>query len=121
MLFSFSTLADVDEYQWCQVQVDSIRKLSKLPLSELTSLKKSIAVASSIEELNKITSKDFSPMVIALQEHQKITKEAAYKTTLKLVKGLEIDSISKAISLQGTVSEKIWSLQFDMCVKDNFS
>ena len=67
---SFSSIADVDEYQWCQGQIDSIRKLSELPLNELTSLKKSIAIAS-IDELNKVTSKDFSPMVLRL----KITKK----------------------------------------------
>jgi hypothetical protein len=116
---SFSSIADVDEYQWCQGQIDSIRKLSELPLNELTSLKKSIAIAASIDELNKVTSKDFSPMVIAIKNHQKITKDAAEKATLKLVKGLEIDSISKAISLHGNTSEKIWNLQFDKCVKDN--
>ena len=119
VFFSFSSIADVDEYQWCQAQIDSIRKLSELPLNELTFLKKSIAVAASIEELNKVTSKDFSPMVIAIKNHQNITKGAAEKATLKLVKELEIDSISKAISLQGNTSEKIWNLQFDKCVKDN--
>ncbi|MBB1341252.1 hypothetical protein H5158_06305 [Pseudoalteromonas sp. SR45-6] len=119
VFLSFSSIADVDEYQWCQAQIDSIRKLSELPLNELTLLKKSIAVAASIEELNKVTSKDFSPMVIAIKNHQKVTKDVAEKTTLKLVKGLQIDSVSKAISLQGNTSEKIWSLQFDNCVKGN--
>ncbi|MEI8606291.1 hypothetical protein [Pseudoalteromonas sp. B160] len=58
-------------------------------------------------------------MVIAIKNHQNITKGAAEKATLKLVKELEIESISKAISLQGNTSEKIWNLQFDKCVKDN--
>ncbi len=119
LVFSVNSLAYVDEYQWCQAQIDIIRKLSVLPLNELASLKKSIAIVASIEELNKITSKDFSPMVIVMQEHQNITQEAAEQATLTIVKGLEIDYISKAISLQGMESEKIWNLQFDKCVKDN--
>ncbi|MCQ8878797.1 hypothetical protein NQT69_12365 [Pseudoalteromonas shioyasakiensis] len=121
VFLSFSSIADVDEYLFCQVHIDSIRKLSELPLSELTLLKKSIAVATSIEELNKATSKDASSMVVAIKNQKKITKDAAEKVTLKLLKKIEIDSISKAISLQGNTSEMIWSLQFDKCVKDSSS
>ena len=119
VFISFNVVADVDEYQFCQVQIDSIRALSELSLDELMSLKKSIANASSIHELSKATSKDLSQMVTAIQTHQKISKELAEKKTLKLFKGFELDSISNAIRLQGITSEKIWSLQFDKCVKDN--
>ncbi|MEG3757505.1 hypothetical protein V5096_06050 [Pseudoalteromonas carrageenovora] len=117
--FNFSTLANVDEYQFCQARVDSIRQLSKLSINELTSLKKSIAIASSIEELNTATSKDFSPVVTSIQEHQKITKALAEKTALQLLKMLETSAISKAISLHGNENERIWSFQFDKCVEDN--
>jgi len=119
LLLSNNSFAEVDEYQFCQVQIDSVKKFSLMSLKDLLSLKKSIALATSIEELNKFGSSDLAPMVVAIQEHQKISKKAAVQATIKLIKGLVIEQISLAINLQGIKSEKVWDLLFDKCVKNN--
>jgi hypothetical protein len=118
-LFNFNNVYATDIYKYCQVTLDSVRSMSTLPINELMFFKKSIALADSLEDIHKITSKDFSSMVPILQDYQNISKEEAEKETLEVIKFAEIESINRAIRFNGMKDERIWSLLFDKCVTDS--
>jgi len=109
----------VDAYQWCQVQIDNLRELTTYPIENLNSYKRSLANASTVEELDELTGKEYSKMILMLQQHQNVGREEAEKKTLEVIKSMEIKTLSMAIQFHGLSDEQTWSLLFDKCVQEN--
>ena len=92
LLFSSVVSSNVDIYQWCQVENDSIKKLTELPLGDLVTRKRKVALAKSVIEFSHVVNKDYTGVITLTQKHQEISFEAIKDT-------------------------KIWDAIFDNCVK----
>jgi len=121
MGFSISSAAkaDVDIYQWCQVQNDSIKTLMLLPVKALRALKRSVALAETVKEFSQVVRKDYTILISTVQKHQGISYEKAEKETLTLLKGIEIMQIDTAVDYHSINGSGIMDAVFNKCVKDN--
>lgn len=106
-----------DPYQWCQAMVDQARDFTTYPLSELIEKKRAYARASSLEEFEVLTGKEYSKMVPLAQKNQGITKEEAENRILAVFKQIEIRNLNLAIKLHGMSDDQTWNMAFDECVK----
>ena len=79
--------------------------------------KRAYARASSLDEFEVLTGKEYSKMVPLAQKHQGITKEEAENRTLAVFKQIEIRNLSLAIKLHGMSDDQTWNMAFDQCVK----
>lgn len=114
-----SSYSQVDVYQWCQANMESIKNLSTLPTETLVRIKGNIAKADSVEELSIVLANDFNPMIAVAQNHQNISEEEARKVVLSTLKSTEINRFNLAISMQGVIDELKWNEVFDKCVLSN--
>lgn len=117
ILLIFSQALAADPYQWCQAMIDQARDFTTYPLSELIEKKRAYARASSLEEFEVLTGKEYSKMVPLAQKHQGITKEEAENRILAVFKQIEIHNLNLAITLHGMSDDQTWNMAFDECVK----
>lgn len=109
----------VDAYQWCQANIDNVRELTSYPLENLSAYRRLLANASTVEELEELTGKKYTELVLIVQQHQGVGREEAEQKALELGKATEIQILGVAIRLHGVSDEQTWSLLFDKCVQEN--
>lgn len=109
----------LDEYQFCQTWVDSVRELSVLPVDALIGFKISVAKVSSLDEFGKLKNQSFTDMSLLLQKQKSITAEDADQQILSFLKPMEIQKLSLSIEFNKVTDERIWNRLFDKCVFDN--
>tara|TARA_B110000211_G_scaffold231060_1_gene291876 strand:+ start:1251 stop:1640 length:390 start_codon:yes stop_codon:yes gene_type:complete len=117
LLFSSVVSSNVDIYQWCQVENDSIKKLTELPLGDLVTRKRKVALAKSVIEFSHVVNKDYTGVITLTQKHQEISFEAAEIKTLAMLKMIEMQKLKQAIKVYPVKDTKIWDAIFDNCVK----
>lgn len=132
---SFSSFSMVDEYVFCQVQMESIRILSKIKVDVLEEYRSSILKSKTIDEIkknheilifigvddksNKNEDVFLNSIVNQIKSNKGLSKEEAEIEALRLIKYLKLNEINQAIKFNGIDNPVLWSDWVEQCVKSN--
>lgn len=116
---SLNARADIDAYQWCQVHMDNLKRLSSLDMSVLLEIRKSISMASNVYQLGEATGKNYEEASRLMIAESKKSKVGADKFIMETMKSMKIDTINNAINMHGERNEKVWTDWYSSCVSVN--